>query len=70
MGHSINEWIGGLIVPVGVVAAMTLLHLGFSVWRTLAILLPVLGALMLVMIVADPGPKAKGFVDGLKSRFR
>jgi hypothetical protein len=70
MGHRINEWIQRLLVPVGVTAAMVMLYLGFGVWRTLAILLPVFGLLMLVMIIVDPGPRAKEFVDGLKSRFR
>ena len=70
MGHRVNEWIQRLLVPAGVIAAMVMLYLGFGVWRTLTILSPVFGLLMLVMIIVDPGPRAKGFVDGLKSRFR
>jgi hypothetical protein len=70
MGHRINVWIQKLIVPAGAVAALVMRHQGFGVWRILIILLPVLALLMLVMIATDPGPRAKSFMEGLKSRFR
>ena len=70
MGHRISAWIQRLLVPVGVVATFVMLHLGFGVRRTLAILVPVLAMLKLAMVVASPGPRAKGVVEGLKSRFR
>jgi hypothetical protein len=69
MGHRINEWIQRLLIPVCVIAAILLLRLGFSAWRTLAIVMPLFGVLILVMVVLDPGPKMRGFVAGLKSRL-
>jgi hypothetical protein len=69
MAHRINEWIQRLLIPVCVMAAILLLRLGFSAWRTLAIVSPMFGVLILVMIVLDPGPRTKGFVAGLKSRL-
>jgi hypothetical protein len=70
MGHRINVWIQRLLVPVAVVATLVMLRWGLGVLWTLAVVLPILAALMLVMVVVDPGPRAKGFVEGLKSRFR
>jgi len=70
MGHRINVWIQILLVPMGVASAFVMRHLGFGVWRMLTILLPIFGLLMLATIVADPGPRAKGFVEGLKRHFR
>jgi len=70
MGHTINKWIQRLLAPGLAVVTMVLLHLGFSIWRALAILLPIFGVLMLAMIALDPGPRAKPFVNGQKSRFR
>jgi heme A synthase len=70
MGHRINEWIARLLVPVCVVATMAFLHLGFSVRLTLALLLTLFGVLTFAMIVVDPGPRTKGFVEGLNSRLR
>ena len=70
VGHDINKWIQRLLVPGFAVAPMVLLHLGFRIWRVLAILSPIFAALMLTMIVLDPGPRAKPLIDGLKSRFR
>jgi hypothetical protein len=70
MGHRINEWTSRLMAPAFVLATMVMLYLGFGVWRILAILLPIFGLLMLVMIFANPGPKTRGFVEGLRSRFR
>jgi hypothetical protein len=70
MGHRMNVWIQRLLVPGFIAATFGMRLLGFGVWRSLAILVPVLGLLVVVMIVADPGPRAKGFVEGLKSCFR
>jgi len=70
MGHRLNLLVQRSLVPCLVVAMMVLLHLGYSAWRTAAILLPIFGVLMLAMIFMDPGPRAKGFVEGLKSHFR
>ncbi|MFZ0276803.1 MAG: hypothetical protein WA254_23320 [Candidatus Sulfotelmatobacter sp.] len=70
MGHRINVWIQRMLIPIGVVVAIIMRHLGFGVWRMLAVLLPILGLLMLVTILVDPGPRAKELAEGLKSRFR
>jgi hypothetical protein len=70
MGHCINAWIQRLLVPAGVVAIFVMLHLGFGVRRTLAILVPIFAMLTLAMVVTNPGPRAKGLMEGLKSRFR
>jgi hypothetical protein len=70
MGHRVNEWIQRLLVPVCGIVAITLLHLGFGVRGTVATLLPLFGVLILAMIIVDPGPRTKGFVEGLKSRLR
>jgi hypothetical protein len=70
MGHRTNVWIQRSLVPAGVVATFVMRHLGFGVWRTLIILLPIFALLVILMLVAEPGPRAKGFVEGLKSRFR
>ena len=69
MGHRINQWISRLLVPIFVVATMAMLHLGVGGWRILAILLPIFALLMLLTILLDPGPRTKGFVEELKSRF-
>jgi hypothetical protein len=70
MGHRMNEWIQWLLVPGFAISTILLMHLGFSVWRTLTIVLPLFVILMFVMVVVDPGPRAKGFVEGLKNRLR
>lgn len=70
MGHRINEQIQRLIVPGAVIATLTLSHLGLSVLKTPAIVLPIAGVLMLFSILLDPGPRAKGFVEGLKNLLR
>jgi uncharacterized membrane protein len=70
MGHRINVSIQRLSLPGCVVAALVLQHRGFGFGRILVILFPIFGALMLVSIFLNPGPRAKGFVEGLKSRFR
>ncbi len=36
----------------------------------MAIILPIFGVLMLLMIAVDSGPRAKGFVEGLRNRLR
>ncbi len=70
MGHRINQWTQRLLAPCLVVATMVLLHLRYSVWRIVAIELPLFALLTLAMIFVDPGPKTRGLVEGLKSRFR
>jgi hypothetical protein len=70
MGHRINEWVQKLLVPCLVVAAMVLAHFGFGVLKIVAIILPILIVLMLFLIAVDPGPKARGFVEGLRNRLR
>jgi hypothetical protein len=70
MGHPTNEWIQRLSIPICILATIMMLHLGFGLWRILAILLPIFGLLMLAMIAAGPGPKTKNFVEGLKRHFR
>jgi len=49
---------------------MVLAHFGFGVLKIVAIILPIFIALMLFLIAVDPGPKARGFVQGLKNRLR
>ncbi len=70
MGHRINVWIQRLVIPAFVVATFVMRHLGFGVWRTLIILLPIFAMLVILTVVAEPGTRAKEFVEGLKSRFR
>jgi hypothetical protein len=70
MGHRINVWIQRLLVPCAVIASMALLHFGFGVLKTVAVMLSIFVVLMLCMIAVDPGPRAKGFVEGLRSRLR
>jgi hypothetical protein len=68
MGHRINVWIQRLLTPVFVIAALILLRFGFSGVNALAILLPIFCALMLLLIVLDPGPRAKAFLESLRNR--
>ena len=70
MGHRTNEWVQRLLAPVAAIATVALLHFGFGLLKTLAIILPIFAVLMLFLIAIDPGPRAKGFVEGLKSRLR
>jgi hypothetical protein len=70
MGHRINTWVSRLLVPFAAVAAMTMMGLGLGIWKTIAIVLPVVGLAMVVMTIADPGPRAKELIDELKSRLR
>jgi uncharacterized membrane protein len=70
MGHRVNEWIQWLLIPVLVVTAIALFLLGFGFWKALVILAPILIASMAVMVLVNPGPRAKGFVEGLKTHFR
>jgi hypothetical protein len=35
-----------------------------------AIILPLFMVVTLLLIAVDPGPRAKGFVEGLKNRLR
>ncbi len=70
MGHRMNVWIQRALVPAVVVATFLMRHLGFGTWRILIIVLPIFATLTIFMIVADPGPRAKKVVEGLKSRLR
>jgi hypothetical protein len=70
MRHRINEWIQRLVVPILAIAAFVLLRIGFNLSRILLILGSFLIAAMLAMVLVDPGPRTKGFVEGIKSRFR
>jgi len=70
MGHRVNIWIQRLLGPIVVVGVMVLRWTGFTFLRTVVILVPFLGILTVVMVLVDPGPRAKGFVEGLKTRFR
>jgi hypothetical protein len=45
-------------------------HLGFSVFKIIAILLPVLVVLAIIMLAAAPTPKAKAVVERKKNRLR
>ena len=70
MGDRINVWIQRLFVPCTGIAAMALPHFGFGFLNAVAITASISVALMLVMIAVDPGPRAKGFVEGLRNRLR
>lgn len=63
MGHRINVWIQRSLAPTGVIVASVLLLLKVSAAEILAILLSLLILSMTVMILADPGPRAKGLVE-------
>jgi len=70
MRHRINEWIQRLVIPILAIAQFVLLRIGFNLSRILLILGSFLIAAMLAMVLVDPGPRTKGFVEGIKSRFR
>jgi hypothetical protein len=70
MGHQINVWVQRFFVPCTVIAAVVLLHFHVGVLKIVAVTVSISVMLMLVMIAADPGPRTKGFVDGLKNRLR
>jgi len=50
-------------------AALVLMH-EFSVFKTFAILLPIFAALMLMLIIVDPGSRTKALVDSVRNRTR
>jgi hypothetical protein len=70
MRHRINERVQKLLAPGFAIAAAILAHFGFSILRIVAIILPIFVVVMLFLIAVDPGPRAKGFVDGLRNRLR
>jgi hypothetical protein len=70
MGHRINERVQKLLVPCLVIASATLAHFGVSILRTVTIIAPIFIVAMLFLIAVDPGPRAKGFVEGLRNRLR
>jgi len=49
---------------------MALPHFGFGFLKTMAITASISVALMFALIAVDPGPRAKGFVEGLRNRLR
>jgi hypothetical protein len=69
MGHRINEWVQKLLVPCLAITAMALAHFGFGVLKIVAIISPIFIVLMLFLIAVDPGPRTKGFVEGLRNRL-
>jgi uncharacterized protein YacL len=68
MRHRINEWVQRLLVPGLVIATLVLLRLGFTVSKILTIILPIFLALLVLVIVVDPGPRAKELLESLRSR--
>lgn len=70
MGRRLNKWIQRLLVPACVLIALTLVRVGVTVRWTVAILLLLFGLAGVAMVVADPGPKAKGFVERMKNGMR
>jgi hypothetical protein len=70
MASSRNAWFQWLMAIGIPTAAFVLPRLGFSAFKTVAIILSVSVALVPVVIVVSPGPKTKGFVERLKSHFR
>jgi hypothetical protein len=69
MGHRINVWVQRLLLPAFVMATLVLMH-EFRVFKTLVILLPIFAALMLILMIADPGPRTQAFLDSVKNRTR
>jgi len=49
---------------------MALAHFGLGILKIVAIILPIFVSLMIFLIAVDPGPSAKGFVEGLRNRLR
>ena len=45
------------------------LHFGFGILKTLAIIPPIFGVLMLSLIAVHPGHISKEFVEGLRNRL-
>ena len=70
MGHRINIWVQKLLVPCLAIIAIALLHFGFSILKIMAMISAIFIVLMTFLIAVDPGPRAKGFVDGLRNRLR
>lgn len=70
MGHSINAWVQRFWVPCFAIAALALAHFGFGVRKIAAIILPIYVVLVVFLIAVDPGPRTKGFVEGLRNRLR
>jgi hypothetical protein len=70
MGHRFNVWAQRLLAPAFVIAAWILFHFGFSGLKTVAVLLPIYIAVMLGLIMVDPGPRTKAFVESLRNRAR
>jgi hypothetical protein len=70
MGRSVNVWVQRFLVPCFAIAAMALAHFGFGARKMVTIIVPIYVVLMLLLIVVDPGPRARGFVEGLRERLR
>jgi len=70
MGRRINTWIQRLIVPTTVLATLILLHLGLGVFKILLIVLSIFCLLMALATLADPSPRARGFMEGLRNLTR
>lgn len=70
MGHRFNVWVQRLLAPGFVIAAWILFHFGFTGLKTVVVLLLIYVALMFVLIVVDPGPRARALVESLRNRAR
>jgi len=70
MGHRVNVWLQRLLAPGFAVTALIFLHFGFGALKVLALLLPLFIVLMIVLILLDPGPRAKAFVESLRNHPR
>jgi len=66
MEHRINVWIQRLVVPCAAIPTVELRHFGFALLKTLAIILPIFGVAMILLIAVAPDPRAEEFVWGKK----
>ena len=66
MEHRINVWIQRLVVACAAIATVELRHFGFALLKTLAIILPIFGVAMILLIAVAPDPRAEEFVWGKK----
>jgi len=55
-----------LVVACAAIATVELRHFGFALLKTLAIILPIFGVAMILLIAVAPDPRAEEFVWGKK----
>jgi len=65
-GTSHKRVIQRLVVACAAIATVELRHFGFALLKTLAIILPIFGVAMILLIAVAPDPRAEEFVWGKK----